>query len=522
MRGAAGIIAGVTDLPNSAAGRARRWFLAALVLTLAFKLWLAIVLPMTGDEAYFISWGVYPDWGYYDHPPMIGWVLALLLQISRSEWVLRLPVILLPALLALAILRYLKPVDEEKAHLAALCFLVVPANVWNVLITTDTPLVLFSFLSVLCFAGAVRGPHRIALYASSGALLGLAFLSKYFAALLGFSYLVFVLAQPAGRRDWRGLAMVFACVLPFAAINAWWNYEHCWANLMFNVYNRHDDAGWSLRTPALYAASVLYMLSPVALYQLWRDRAGLGARMDEPDLRVFMFAWAVPLAVFAALSPVKQIGLHWLLSFVPFFFIAMALLLSAEQLRRSAIYLFALSTIHMTAIGIGSLLPIETWKSSKLYDGIVFHVKTAELLQRLEAYAEKYQFAADGYSPAVTASYASGKYFFVFGTASSHGRHDDILTDFRALSGKNILVLRKNPPEPGEYAPYFAAVEYKQVELYGVTFHIVLGQGFDYLRYRERVLRPIRDRYYRIPSYLPQGGCYFCERYFPDEPWPTR
>jgi 4-amino-4-deoxy-L-arabinose transferase-like glycosyltransferase len=499
----------------------RTAFYVALVLTLAFKFWLAMALPMTGDEAYFIYWGVYPDYGFYDHPPMVGWILALLLQFSRAEWVLRLPVIVLPALLACAMLRYLRPVDESKAYLAALAFLLLPVNVWNVLITTDTPLVLFSFLSALCFAAALRRESPT-LYAASGALLGLAFLSKYFAVLLGFAYLAFVLTQPAGRRSWRGLAIAFAGVLPFAALNAWWNYNHCWANLLFNVYNRHDSAGWSWHTPVLYLLSLLYMLSPVALYQFWRARAALAQMLAEPRARLFMLAWVAPLAVFALLAPVKQIGLHWLLSFVPFFFISAALGLSAAQLKKSVVYLFAFSVIHVAAIVGTSLLPMELWKSSRLYDGIVFHVKTAELLQQLAPYAGTYEFSADGFSPAVTASYASGRYFFVFGTASSHGRHDDILTDFRTLAGKNILVLRKNAPNPADYTPYFAKVEFRQFELHGATFYLVLGQGFDYPRYREQVLRPLRDRYYRIPSYLPLGHCYFCERYFPDEPIPAR
>ena len=432
----------------------RTAFYVTLVLTLAFKFWLAQALPMTGDEAYFIYWGVYPDYGFYDHPPMVGWILALLLQLSRAEWVLRLPVIVLPALVALAMLQYLRPTDESKAYAAALAFLLLPVNVWNVLITTDTPLVLFSFLSALCFATALRRESQM-LYAASGALLGLAFLSKYFAVLLGLAYLAFVLTQPAGRRSWRG-------------------------------------------------------------------RVALRQKLAEPRARFFMLAWMVPLVVFALLTLMKQIGLHWLLSFVPFFFIVAALVLSAAQLRKSVVYLFAFSVIHVAAIVGASLLPIEVWKGSRLYDGIVFHVKTAELLQRLEPYAGKYEFSADGFSPAVTASYASGRYFFVFGTASSHGRHDDILTDFRTLAGKNVLVLRKNPPNPADYAPYFAKVEFRQFELHGVTFYLVLGQTFDYPRYREQVLRPLRDRYYRIPSYLPLGHCYFCERYFPDESCPTR
>ncbi len=105
-------------------------------------------------------------------------------------------------------------------------------------------------------------------------------------------------------------------------------------------------------------------------------------------------------------------------------------------------------------------------------------------------------------------------YFFVFGTASSHARHDDIITDFRALEGKNILVLRKNPPVDADYRPYFKSVEYRSMTFSGATFHIVLGRGFDFVAYREKVLSPLRDRYYAIPWYLPQGRCYFCERYF--------
>ncbi len=499
----------------------RRAFYVALALTLAFKFWFARILPMTGDEAYFIYWGAYPDWGFYDHPPMVGWILALLLKLSWAEWVVRLPAILLPALVALAMLRYLKAVDEGKAYAAALAFLLLPVNVWNVLITTDTPLVLFSFLSALCFAAALKRESQ-PLYAASGVFLGLAFLSKYFAVLLGLAYLAFVLMQPAGRRGWRGLALVVAGVLPSALLNAWWNYNHCWVNLLFNLYNRNDDAAWLPQHPLLYVVSVLYMLCPVALYQMWRGRAALKQQLAQPRLRFFMYVWAVPLLFFALLSLAKQIGLHWLLSFVPLFFVAAALALSAAQLKKSVVYLAVFSAIHVAAIVGVSLAPMELWKNSRLYDGIVFHVKTAELLQRLEPYAGKYEFSADGFSPAVTASYASGKYFFVFGTASSHGRHDDILTDFRKLAGKNILVLRKNPPNPADYLPYFAKAEFRQFELHGATFYLVLGQGFDYVKYRAGVLRPLRDRYYRIPSYLPLGHCYFCERYFPDEPCPAR
>jgi dolichyl-phosphate-mannose-protein mannosyltransferase len=492
---------------------ARRALLAAGALILAFKLWLSAAFPFTGDEAYFAYWGVHPDAGYYDHPPMIGWLMYLLLKVSSAQWFLRLPVTLLPFALAAGVYFVLRRADETKALLAALAFMLLPVNVCAVFITTDTPLIFFSFASVFAFwLGVTR--KAAAWQALAGAFLGLAFLSKYFAVLLGLAYVAYVLSSPRGQRDWRGLALVVICSLPFAGVNLWWNYEHCWANLMFNAYNRHQGAGLSWKTPLLYAVSVLYVLSPVALWQLAKERDSVRAALADPAVRFFVAVFAFPFGFFAVVSLVRQIGLHWMLGFVPFFFVAAGWLLSREQLRRSVVYLGALSALHVVVIGVVAMLPLETWKQSRLYDGIVYHVRINDILQELKPYEGQFEFAADGYSPAITASYYSGKYFFVFGSGSFYARQDDIETDFRRLDGKDILILRKNPPEDGEYRPYFRNVEHREFTLSGATFHLVLGRGFDFSAYRERVLRPVKDRYYAIPRYLPQGRCYFCERYF--------
>ena len=155
---------------------------------------------------------MYPDLGYYDHPPMIGWLFYLLLKVSSAVWWLRLPVTLLPFMLAAGVYWVLRRSDEAKAALGALAFLLLPANVWAVLITTDTPLILFTSASVLAFwLGQERkSPGWQAL---AGAFLGLAFLSKYFAVLLGLAYVVYTLSSPRGQRDWRGLSLVVICSL---------------------------------------------------------------------------------------------------------------------------------------------------------------------------------------------------------------------------------------------------------------------------------------------------------------------
>lgn len=496
------------------ATRPRQTFIALLAATLVFRFWLAAAMPITGDEAYFIWWGKLPDWGFYDHPPMIGWWLAGLLTVSDAAWWLRLPALLLPGALALATARVLRPYGETGAWGGAILVLLAPADVWNVFITTDTPLIYFSFFSALAFLRAARDDEP-RFYALAGLLLAGAVLSKYFAALLGFAYLLHAVIRPS-RRKWTGLLCCYAAVLPALALMAWWNAGHCWPNYMFNFVNRHGDAGWSARTPALFAATLFYLLTPPVVWLLVKRRAVVAGGWVVAEGRALLLVAFVPLLLFAGLSLFKLIGLHWVLSFLPFVFMLLVPVIDPAKLRRLVNFFIGFAALHVVAIVTIAQFPLEAWQRTRLYDGIVLTFESQGLLEHLRPYERDFVFASDGYSNAVTLGYNARRYFLVFGEASSHARHDDILTDFRALAGRNILILRKSVPDPGYYEAYFRQVETQRFSVRGADFYLVLGRGFDYPAYRERVLAKVRDKYYAIPRWLPQNGCYFCERYFPE------
>jgi len=504
----------------------RRWFLGTLVLTLAFRFWLAVSLPLTGDEAYFLVWGRLPDIGYYDHPPMVGWLLALLVRISEAEWVLRLPAVLLPAMLALlarAALRAWFDAEPRVADLAAAAVMLVPINVWNVLITTDTPLALFSFCAALLFARAAALERRAAsrYFAAAGVFLGLAFLSKYFAVLLGVGMLAWALTGNADGRT-RGasaLATVFVAALPAGLLNLWWNYESCWSNVMFNAINRHAGAGLGWQTPVMFVAAIAYLAAPFLWYgaRNWRDVPGL---WNAPAARSMLLLWVVPLLVFAALAPVKKIGLHWLLAFIPPMVVSLAMILPAERMVRVVRFLAAFALMHAAAAAAFALLPLDTWNSARfggLYPRLVFLFRTPALVEQLHAY-QGMPLAADNYSAASVLAYHAGRPVFVFGMGSSHARHDDIVSDVRAFDGRDILIVRREPPVPTDYAPYFRSLEVRQIRMEQTEFSLIIGRGFDYAAYRAGVLKPVKDRWYRVPAMLPFGSCQFCDRHFSGEP----
>ncbi len=494
-----------------------------LFLLVVFRMWFAAVLPMTGDEAYFVLWGEHPAGGYYDHPPMVGWWLSGLLLLSRASWLLRLPAVWLPLLLAYGAWWLVRPQGAERARYAALLVLLQPVNVWNVLITTDTPVILFSMLSIMAYVAALRraaSPAKgLFWHGMAGALLGAAFLGKYFAALLGAAFLAHVCLFRRDARRWRGFFVLLATALPAPLYNLWWNSGHCWVNILFNFINRNEGAAASWSNPLLYLASLLYLATPWLIVALWRHRAGLADGVRRmPEALAACCLLGVPLALFALLSLGRPVGLHWMVSFIPLFAVLAAMLLPVATLLRLTRCSAWFAAAHVVLFALLVALPLQTWKNIRLYDGIVLTARTDEVLAQIRPHADNALLAMEGYSPAAILAYAARRPVAVFGQGSVYARQDDFVTDWRTQDGRDLAILRRSAPREADYAGFFHHVEYRSFDLQGVRFWLILGRGFDYAAYREQVLRRIRARYYRIPERLPQRGCEFCQRYFPDEP----
>jgi Dolichyl-phosphate-mannose-protein mannosyltransferase len=520
-------------------GFARKVFFATLAVTLLFRWVLAIRLPITGDEAYFFYWGQHPDWGFYDHPPMVGWWLSLLADISKQPWVLRLPALLAPVIIAWIAYGLLRRSNQALAFNAASLMLLAPLNSWNVAVTTDIPLMIFSFAAVAFYLRAQRTGHWLDFWLCGSMLAG-GLLSKYFAGMLALALTGHALWRPS-RPKLIGLAWVVIGSLPAAVIQIAWNAQNCWPNLMFNLVNRNVQAGWTWRAPLLYAVSLAYVLTPWVFWRLiagWRstsmnERADplVTARIDRPaasradrwitpwaDRSVRALSWivALPLALFLLLSAVKTIGLHWLASFVAPAILLYAFVANRKQFGRALAWSIGLAGIHYLVIIGFALVPLEKMKAWSGYPGLVVTLAPDAVRDALEPYRGRFVLASDGYSAAVTMGFNLHEYVLVFGPGSSHARQDDLLTDFRKLDGRDLLIIRKDPDRNFDDTPYFDRIERRVVDVRGAPFHLTEGYGFHYERYRDTVLEEVRRRFYAVPNWLPKGPCYLCERYFAD------
>jgi len=533
--------------------RVRRLFWVLLAATLAIKLVLAAAVPVLGDEAYFILWGANPALGYYDHPPLVGWILAGLLRVSDSLLWLRLPSILLSTLMALGAVGLLarRPysLDEDgatRAYWVGVLFLLLPIHLVGIFVLTDTPLVLFGFASGLALMRAAEDDDR-RWYALSGLALGLAFLSKYLAVLLGLAYLVWWLGSggagdgprsgrllPSQRRT-LGFAVLLAAAAPAVLFNLAWNAEHCWVNVVFNLFSRHagEHHNYSVsRNLLFYGATLVYMATPLALWWVARRRQAVRDALARPPFRVAAAAFGVPMSVLLLFAVTEVFGAYWVLAFFPFFFLLLQPVLDRRALARTALFLAIFSGVQVLVVGAAALAPTSAWRHAGFYRSMVTMEHTDELLDRLDrfmetepsargvAQPERTHLAATGYSLASILSYARGETVSVIGPGTHYAREDDFLTDFRSWQGDRVLVVSKRPFEPERFSPWFDRVGTEELPFHGVTLHLLIGDDFRFGAYREDVLEPVRARYYRLgdwlPGWVPVLGCPFCRKYFGD------
>jgi hypothetical protein len=489
-----------------------RWLLAVGLGSLLLRFWISVTFPITGDEAFFYWWGVYPDWGYSDHPPMVGWLIALMrATLGDSIWSIRLPVVLLPLALGAALWWALKPVDRVRAAWAVLFFWLAPLNWLNMLITTDTPLIFWSALSVAALLRAERREQldraTYGLYALSGLFLGCAFLSKYFSVVLGFAYLVyFVLYR---RQRLAGLALLVLCALPGPAINIAYNMSHGWSNIMFNLYNRNEAELFEWRKPLLYIVTMAYLITPAALWLAVKYRKALMAAAQAQRLLACLVV--VPLLFFALLSAKKVIGLHWVLSFYPFGFAFLAFALPADKLKTCAKGMAVFAGLHVLVVAGLYMTTLDNWKNTKLYPQIIRSYKTAEMLKQVSA--PGVVLMGEAYTPASIFGFEQRQYMPVFGVGKFHARQDDMLVDFSLYQGKTLRVILAERPRLEDFQPYFEKVAVLSFMQDGVPFYAMEGTGFNYEAYREGVLGTAFKLFYNIPPWLPMTGCPFCERY---------
>jgi len=489
-----------------------RIFNLTIFLTLILKLFLSYFFPLTGDEAYFITTSKNFDLGYYEHPPMIWWLLYFFSFFGKYTFhffYYRLFSNFTTTLIGILLFKLIKDFDIKRAYLISSLFLLSPLHIFNFLITNDIPLFLFTFLSAFFFYLGIKSDRKI-YFSLSGILGGLAFLSKYFASLYFLSILIYVIYKKE-KKLFMNFSIFLISGLPFIFINLYWNYTHCWINFLFNLVYRKKREYLKIKNIVMFFVSILFLLTPYFFKILVKSKFFL-KRKFENGVDFFFFIFLIPLSFLFLLSFLRRVGIHWYISFLPFAFILLKDS-NIEKILKSIKVAIIFELLIFIIIFSLCLFPVEKFKNNKKYSHILMFLKPEILVGYLKTFKNNYLFATTGYTESAIMSYYSGDNFIVLGSLSVSGRQYDISFNFGQIDGKDILIFSLEDIDIEKFSNFFEKIDKEKIEILGGNFYLLFGKKFNYKNYRDKILRQTYEKFYKIPEFLPHKYNFFKEKY---------
>jgi dolichol-phosphate mannosyltransferase len=469
----------------------------------------AFLIELTPQEAYYWNYAMHPALSYFDHPPMVAWVIgAGYFLLGKSELGVRSGGLLLTLFSTWLLYALGKLWFGRKAGLwAALLFQLIPLFfVYGVLITPDVPLVFFWLLTLYLFSLAVHKNQSWTWYLA-GAALGLCLLSKYTAIFLIPSVLLLLLVhrryRPWLMKKEPYLALVIALIV-FAPVILW-NFEHGWTSFAFQVSDRLiEETNHPLSRLVEFLLLQLGATSPLLWVGLLLSPA-IPITLGMKDRRLkwrFCFLLSAPLlAFFLFYSTRSSVKANWT---IPGY---LSLLIAAYPAYR---YLRFNSGARMKQIARYFLLAwfwalpmayiVAVYHSTVTIPNVTVHHWTTgwkELGRVVEREAVDFEADAgqkvfilgmDTYNLAAALSFYTDDSDEVFSRnlVGRRARAFDYWTQKTNPAGLNALAVDFRPPDLEELRKYFAGVDgnVRRIPVMKgerVLYHIYVVKCFGYL-----------------------------------------
>ena len=298
--------------------------LVIITILVALRAVMAGLLPLSGDEAYYLLWSQHLAAGYYDHPPAIAFLIragvfwcgenpfgvrafGILLSVFTSWFIWQTASLILKD-------EALSPAreahgggdarssacdakgsgGERKAALATVFFnLTLMANVEMLVATPDLPSIatVAAFVWALAKAQASRDGRW---WLAAGAAAGLSLLSKYSALFVGLGALVWLLAGPRAHPwlktiwPWAGGGVALLLFAP----HLYWQSQNDWMTFAFQ-FGRVGGGNPTIRYLIEFTGAQLGLATPLILalgvIGFWQARR----RQDDRFLLFVLIAVAL-------------------------------------------------------------------------------------------------------------------------------------------------------------------------------------------------------------------------------------
>jgi 4-amino-4-deoxy-L-arabinose transferase-like glycosyltransferase len=295
------------------------------------RLLVASFTPLFPDEMYYWDWTRHLATGYFDHPPMLAWLIWIGAKIGgATPFGVRLMPVVVGTLGAWVLTLAARRLGDEKAALwTSVLFAVMPLSAAGLILATpDAPLLATAALTMYAVIRALENPPRsresLIWWSVAGAAIGLAFTSKYTAILLPVGVFVALVARHELRARLAEPGPYVATIIATAVFSPVisWNARHEWASFAFQLGHGFGAVGGSILNRELellggQAGLVTPILFVMMLIAAWKEVRSPSAESREPRT-ILPFVFAFVLVFFAYSAMKRRVEANWpALAYIP-------------------------------------------------------------------------------------------------------------------------------------------------------------------------------------------------------------
>lgn len=271
---------------------------------------------LTNDEAQYALYGFYPDWSYFDHPPLSGWLNALIIPFSDSDFALRIWPVLLAVLTSFLLYGFSRELfPAESPWIGTLTVLLyqlsIISQLFGLAMLPDTPLIPIAIAAAWLLYRVLNG-HQQQLWIYIGLLFGLAGLSKYTAVTLVITAIFSIFIFNAQKRlltKWPWIAVFLAAAVISPVL--YWNMQHDWISINYQLSHGAPDKSWLIKNFIISQVSQFIAYSPL-IFIIGYITVFSTFKNKENKNEKFILAFALPvLVLFAWMSGNEQTLPHW-------------------------------------------------------------------------------------------------------------------------------------------------------------------------------------------------------------------
>ncbi|MFI5193428.1 MAG: ArnT family glycosyltransferase [Chitinophagales bacterium] len=288
------------------------------------RLLVGSVLELGSAEVYYWAYSLHLQWNYFDHPPMVAWLIRLTTAnlLLHQELFVRLGAIISSAICTWLIFKIGTAIDNlQTGWFAALLYTssLYSSIIAGTFILPDSPQMVFWLAGILLLIkishAAVYDQKSTWLWCLFGILSGLCIMSKVHGIFLWFGVILYALLVKRGWLKYRGIYLSAVITLIIISPIIIWNLQN-----NFISYKFHSSrvtlmgAGIHIKGFIREFIAVILITNPVNFFLtcsslVWAFRKKIPA--DKRDIQLLLFCSLPLIVILLFISLFRDTLPHW-------------------------------------------------------------------------------------------------------------------------------------------------------------------------------------------------------------------